>query len=115
MGEEKPLMRLDQVPDGESRGFKVYFQGDMLDGFLVRRGDRVFAYVNSCPHTGAPLDWSPDQFLDTSGELIQCAIHGARFDIASGLCVHGPCVNEHLRSVPVAVRDGTICLLPAGS
>ena len=112
MRDEKPLMRLEEVADGESRGFKVYFLGEMLDGFLVRRGERVSAYVNSCPHTGAPLDWNPDQFLDPGGELIQCAIHGARFEIDSGLCVHGPCLGRHLRPVPVAVRGGIICLLP---
>ncbi|HEB96078.1 MAG TPA: Rieske (2Fe-2S) protein [Sedimenticola thiotaurini] len=112
MAEGKPLMRLAEVADGESRGFKVWFQGGMLDGFLVRQGDRVFAYVNSCPHTGAPLDWNPDQFLDTSGSLVQCAIHGARFVIDSGLCVHGPCAGDRLQRVPTAIRDGVIWLLP---
>ena len=110
---EQVLMALDEVADGASRGFKVYHRGEMLDGFLVRRGDRVYAYVNSCPHTGAPLDWTPDQFLDLPGRLIQCAIHGARFDIPSGLCVEGPCVNRSLQAIAVVVRDGVIHLADA--
>lgn len=111
MSDDKPLIELAEVPDGQSKGFKVYHGGEMLDGFLVREGDTVYAYINSCPHTGAPLDWTPDQFLDVPGRLIQCAIHGAQFDIHSGLCVQGPCINRYLQAVPVVVRDGTVYLV----
>jgi len=113
MSGKQLLMALDEVEDGASRGFKVWRRGEMLDGFLVRQGDRVHAYVNSCPHTGAPLDWTPDQFLDLSGRLIQCAIHGARFDIRSGLCVEGPCVNRYLQEIPVVIRNRTVYLADA--
>ncbi len=50
-----PLCRLDELPDGGSRGFIVSGVGETGDLFLVRRGARVYVYVNSCPHLGTPL------------------------------------------------------------
>ncbi|WP_044874099.1 Rieske (2Fe-2S) protein [Pseudomonas sp. LFM046] len=93
------LCRPDDLAEGQSRGFTV----DDLKILLVRRQGRVHAYVNSCPHRGIPLDWVPNQFLDHSGSLIQCATHGALFLIESGECVTGPCVGEALD--PVAIRE----------
>lgn len=104
-----------ELSEGGSRGFSVVLDGGTLEGFLVRSGGVVYAYRNSCPHTGAPLDWTPDSFLDLDGTLIQCALHGALFQIQTGLCVHGPCVNQHLTPLPVDVVDGRIFLVAEGS
>jgi nitrite reductase/ring-hydroxylating ferredoxin subunit len=65
---------------------------------------RVVAYRNSCPHTGGPLDWVPDQFLNLDGDLIQCATHDALFRIEDGVCVKGPCVGRSLTAVPVVIE-----------
>lgn len=81
-----------------------------MDLFLVRKGQHVYAYRNSCPHTGGPLDWVPDQFLNREGDLIQCATHDALFQIESGLCVSGPCSGERLTAVRVAIADGAVWL-----
>jgi nitrite reductase/ring-hydroxylating ferredoxin subunit len=75
---------------------------------LVRRGDRVLAYQNRCPHRGDPLDWVPGQFLDPTGELIQCALHGALFLPETGECVHGPCLGAHLVPVAIAIEDARV-------
>ncbi len=83
--------------------------------FVVRKDDAVRAYLNSCPHTGAPLNWQPDQFLDGAGEYIQCSLHMAVFDIASGECLAGPCVRQHLPALEIAVRAGDIYLLTASA
>lgn len=69
------------------------------------RGDRVFAYVNTCPHAGHALDWKPDHFLTSDRAFIQCASHGALFEIESGLCVAGPCGGKRLRALPVRVEE----------
>lgn len=69
--------------------------------FVVKVRGQLHAYVNSCPHTGVPLNWLPDQFLDYSGELIQCALHGAQFRPGDGYCVWGPCQGQSLKSLPV--------------
>ena len=71
--------------------------GDKL--FAVRKDGQVFAYRNRCPHRGIPLEWLPDQFLDHSASLIQCATHGALFLIDSGECVAGPCAGQALEAL----------------
>jgi nitrite reductase/ring-hydroxylating ferredoxin subunit len=96
-----------ELPDPGSEAFAV----GGIEGFLVRRGALVRAYVDSCPHTGAPLAWSPDTYLDADGELVQCALHGALFLPDTGECVHGPCVGDWLTPLPLRLRDGRVELL----
>ncbi|MEE8275616.1 MAG: Rieske (2Fe-2S) protein [Alphaproteobacteria bacterium] len=107
---EQTLCRLDEIPDRGGLGLTL----DAADGprelFLVRAGDAVYGYVNSCPHVGTPLDWVPNQFIDPSGGFIMCATHGARFRIEDGHCVAGPCRGARLTVVPISVRDGAVHL-----
>ena len=103
----RALCRLDELPDGGARGFGPA-PGGFTGLFAVRRGDRVFAYVNACPHIGAALDWAPDQFLSADRSVILCATHGAAFVIESGVCVSGPCVGDQLESVQVRIEDGVV-------
>jgi len=105
------ICALAQLEDPGSYGFAVDFAGEQVAGFVVQRDGACFAYRNSCPHTGAPLDWVEHQFLDVEGALIQCAVHDARFLIESGDCVMGPCPGESLESLPIRVLDGNIYLL----
>ena len=60
---------------------------------------QVQALEDRCPHRGVGLEWQPDQFLDPSNSLIQCATHGALFLIESGECVAGPCEGEWLEAL----------------
>ena len=74
-----------------------------MDGvglLAVRRNGQVFVYRNRCPHRGVALEWQPDQFLDSSASLIQCATHGALFLIESGECIAGPCAGQSLTALP---------------
>ncbi len=88
-----------ELAEGQSRGF-VCAELNLL---LVRRDGQVYAYQNRCPHRGIPLEWQPDQFLDHSNSLIQCATHGALFLIESGECVAGPCSGQSLK--PLSCRE----------
>lgn len=99
---------LTDIADGAAKGFEI--PGGTFDGFVVRRGERVYAYLNTCPHTGARLDWKPDAFLTRSRELIMCSVHGAIFEVENGLCVGGPCVGRSLRPLTAAVSDGRIVI-----
>ena len=81
------------------------------DIFLVHKAGQVFGYVNSCPHTGAPLDWIADRFLDLNGSFIQCATHDARFRIEDGRCVAGPCNGASLTSVQLEVIENEVFLI----
>ena len=109
---DQVLCRFDALPDNRSRGFSL--DGDpRLEIFIVRRGARVYAYRNSCPHTGGPLDWQPDQFLNLERTLILCATHAAQFRINDGVCIAGPCTGAWLAALPVTVIDGDVVLTPA--
>lgn len=101
-----PLCRLDALDDPGSKGFVV--QGRRL--FAVRQGSQVFVYENRCPHRGIPLEWVADQFLDSSGKLIQCASHGALFLPESGECVAGPCSGASLTPVASHIEAGQVWL-----
>ncbi len=104
------LCGLEDIPDGESRAFSVG-EGDWpLRGFIVRRGERVFAYENRCPHAGHALNMRPHEFLTPDGTLIQCRSHGALFAIETGECVAGPCAGRTLRAVPSSVDDSYVHL-----
>jgi nitrite reductase/ring-hydroxylating ferredoxin subunit len=110
----RTLCRLDDIPDGASRGF-----GPALGGFTglfaVRQGDRAFVYVNCCPHVGASLDWAPDRFLTADGAAIVCAVHGALFQIEDGVCTAGPCLGKGLEVVQSRIVDGMLLVhLDAG-
>ena len=90
------LCDLTDIPDGQARAFSYDDQQSLL---VVRRGLRAWAYINRCPHRGVGLEWTPDQFLDPSNSLIQCATHGALFLIEDGECVTGPCAGQSLTRV----------------
>lgn len=104
---------LADIEDPGSRGF-VIEQGDWpLHGFIVRRNDEVFAYLNVCPHAGRMLNWGPDRFLTRDRSLIMCAAHGANFEIDTGLCVAGPCLGDSLSKLDTSVENGRVVVLAA--
>jgi len=105
---EQLLCRLDDIVDGGSK--EVSLSDDHITLCVVRQGTTVHAYINSCPHTGAPLNWDGDRFLTRDGDMIQCAIHGALFRISDGLCMWGPCLKQRLTAVPITVRGDVILL-----
>jgi nitrite reductase/ring-hydroxylating ferredoxin subunit len=100
--------QLDELDDPGCREFRIGDGDWPFKGFVVRRGDEVFAYQNYCMHVGHPLNWQPDRFLTENGDLIVCASHGALYEIDSGVCVSGPCPGKTLRAVDVEVRGGSI-------
>ena len=106
------LCRLEEIEDGEGKGFTVETDEGPTDIFVVREGASAYGYVNSCPHTGTPLDWVPDRFMSEDGSYIMCATHGALFEIEDGDCIAGPCAGDRLTDVPVTVApDGRVVLL----
>ena len=105
------ICALDRLSDPGSYGFSVECAGERIDGFVVRRDGECFAYRNSCPHTGSPLDWVEHQFLDLDGQLIQCAVHDARFLIDTGECILGPCPGAYLEALRIRVEDENVYLI----
>lgn len=111
VSEAPVLCRLEDIPQGGCKGFAADPAAAYADIVVVRTAAGVFAYRNRCPHTGAPMEWQPDQFLDYRGEYIQCGIHGALFRREDGYCVAGPCARQWLPKVAVAVREGWVVAL----
>lgn len=104
------LCSLEDINDPGSRGFDVEVGDETISGFLVRHDGQIHAYRNSCPHTGAPLDWVEHQFLDADLAFIQCAVHDARFQIDNGECIFGPCLGDHLQALAIDVTDNQVFL-----
>ena len=105
------VARLEDLPDGAARAVDLNPEEfPPLTGLLVREGATVHAFVNRCPHAGRPLGLGSSRFLTPDGELLQCLAHGALFEKHTGLCVAGPCMDESLRRLPVAVVDDEVRL-----
>ena len=99
------ICRLEELEDGKGREFTFSEDGFPFSMFIVRKAELIRAYVNECPHTGVPLNWSPDEFTSEDGSLIICSTHGALFELDDGYCSFGPCTGDHLEQVPLEV-DG---------
>jgi nitrite reductase/ring-hydroxylating ferredoxin subunit len=87
----------------ESQGKRYYLM-------LFERDGEISGYHNVCPHQGRNLNFAPDRFLfDPQGQLV-CPHHGALFEVASGLCVQGPCRGAALRKIALRVEAGEVLL-----
>lgn len=104
------LCNIDEIEQDATKGFNLGDDKDEQTIFIVNRNNRFFAYKNFCPHTGANLNWQPDVYMDYDNLYIQCAIHGARFEVETGFCVWGPCANQSLIRVAIEVKDEKIYL-----
>lgn len=89
---------LAALPEGAASEAVLAIDGEEESLILTRVAGRVQAFRNICPHAGRRLDWAPGAFLIDQGRLV-CAAHGASFDMASGLCVAGPCKGASLTAV----------------
>lgn len=99
---------LDLIADGGSRSYVLQIGDKRFHGFVVRKGEAVFGYVDRCPHQGLPLAQTLDQYLTPDGGLIACSWHGAVFSVEDGTCVGGPCAGGRLSPWPVEVSEGRI-------
>lgn len=90
--------RVEDLPDG--RGATV----ELMDGTelaLYNVGGRFYAVENFCPHKGAPL---ADGFLH--GRIVECCLHGWRFDVGTGQCLTRPGCD--IETYEVVIEDGVI-------
>ena len=105
---ETRLCALEDIPDGGAKGVSPNNRGrDQV--VLVRQGNRVYGYVNNCPHYDrAPLGWKKDEFLSGDGQHLMCAAHGALFRIEDGACEIGPCLGQSLTPISLQIRAGVV-------
>ena len=93
--------KAEAVPPG--RGATVQLK-DGSELALFNVGGEFYAVENFCPHKGYPL---ADSRL--YGNIVECDLHGYRFDVRSGECFTDKhCTIEHYN---VVVEDGWIKVL----
>lgn len=99
------LCMTSDIPDPGSMGFELETGDEPRKLFIVHKDGEFFAYQNSCPHTGAPLEWVEHQFLDMGNDFIQCSTHDALFEVPTGLCIKGPCAGASLSGMSLKIED----------
>lgn len=102
------LCRTEEVPEGGGHDARPRSGAELRSILVVRKEGLLYAYENSCPHLGTPLNLLPAQFFDRDGRHLLCRTHGALFRVESGLCISGPCLGQSLRPVAIRVEDGEI-------
>ena len=100
------LFHYDDLEENQSKAYEI----DDLTVFAVKRDGRIFLYENLCPHLGINLEFQQDVFLDLDNHFIQCANHGALFEVESGECISGPCNGQFLTAYPFTIKDQFICV-----
>ena len=97
---------LDALGSGQLRGVDV----DGTEVVVGRLGSEVFALADHCPHRDGQLS---DGTLE--GERLTCPLHGAVFDVRTGVVVADPFGIEPpeggveaVRRFPVKVEAGVV-------
>ena len=95
----------DELSEGQTLGVTL---SDGRQLCLAKVGGQVYAVIDRCTHADYPLS---DGSLD--GCEIECALHGAVFDLRDGAVVRDPAV-EAVETFPVRVTDGAILVETSG-
>lgn len=101
------------VDSGDAHVFDLHEWGRPARAFVLRFEGRVQGFLNRCAHVPVELDWQPGRFFDDTGRWLVCAVHGAVYDPASGLCVAGPCRHRRLKPIAVEEHQGTVYWYPS--
>jgi nitrite reductase/ring-hydroxylating ferredoxin subunit len=96
------------LAEGRTAKFRIGSGNPPREGFVIRYQGRLHAYRNECRHVPMTMDWVENRFLSRDGCWIQCATHGALYEIASGVCVAGPPAGKTLLRLAVEVTAGSI-------
>ena len=87
--------------DSEGRAV-VDVDGTEVAVFLVE--GRPHAFVNACPHEGNPLVEG-----EVLGDMLVCAFHSWKFDLATGACLAG---DEPARTLSAEIQGAEIVVTP---
>ena len=103
MTQAKKVANISQLPPGET----ILVEIDNKDLLIVNVGGEIFAITNDCTHSGGSLC---EDFLDE--DIIECPLHGAKFNVRSGEVVEGP-ADEPISTYEVTIDGQDILVFPA--
>ena len=98
----------NDIEEDGSIALTAEVNGEPTQLMAIRKDGLVHVYKNICPHIGAPLDFTPGQFLNLERNFIMCSTHGALFQIEDGQCVSGPCQGQSLEPVPSRISEDSV-------
>ncbi len=94
------------MKNGESIKFVVRRPDRTTEAFLIKTGDRFYAYLNLCRHWTVGLDFDDNEFFSEDGGWLVCKNHGAIYSPTTGECESGPCGGASLYRVPLVEKEG---------
>jgi 3-phenylpropionate/trans-cinnamate dioxygenase ferredoxin component len=100
MSDFELVATLDDLPEGEPLGVETT-RGERI--CLVNAGGEVLAVSNVCTHQ----EFAMDLGTVLPGGVIECAWHGARFDLRTGTVLLGP-ATEPLPCFEVRVEKENV-------
>jgi len=101
------ICQLSDIDDGQAKAFEHPTLPNRTI-FIVRQNQQAWAYLNMCPHMGVEMEFQKNKFMSFDGTQIQCAMHGALFDIATGFCSWGPCSGQSLMGIEIENQNGVL-------
>jgi nitrite reductase/ring-hydroxylating ferredoxin subunit len=107
------LGSIEDLADGDAKEYVFGRGASAFVMFVVRQGERLYGYLNLCPHSSLPLNYRAGEFLNEAKTRIRCTMHFAEFRIEDGFGVLGAAENCWLDPVPVEVADGKIRIAAA--
>jgi nitrite reductase/ring-hydroxylating ferredoxin subunit len=102
------IVAVSELKLGATVKFEFSKAGKPVEGFVANIGGRIVAYENVCAHIPLSVDCGDNRFFTTDGAHFVCHNHGALFEPLTGLCTRGPCEGEHLKTLPIVIRDGSV-------
>jgi nitrite reductase/ring-hydroxylating ferredoxin subunit len=86
------------IPEGRSA---TVILDDGSEIAVFNLGGKLFGLENFCPHKGYPLADSK-----IYGTMLECGLHGWRFDVGTGACITKP--DCSIESYEVFEEDGKL-------
>ena len=93
-----------------TKTFELKIRGKIVKGFVVRKANQYFAYMNLCKHLPVTLDLNDGNFFTFDKAHFQCHMHGAMYEIETGFCVAGPCQGARLDALPIKQEESRLII-----
>jgi len=103
-------MSLSDLGDPEARAVDFRSGEALFSLVVVRRGEKVVAYENDCPHARQPMERPDGRVVLIERRYLVCSAHGASFRIEDGHCVGGPAKGAPIRCQRQATKNDFLVL-----